>query len=70
MGDSSEKWFVDHFHLRSPVEEFEEFGRTTIERLRDGNLRFDDTTHREAIGLVLRKLRPRREDLDSRNSTR
>ena len=52
------EWFVEQFHLRSPVEEFQEHGRLELERLRDGNPKFDDSTQREAIDLVLRKLRP------------
>lgn len=60
MDTSDEKWFVEQFHLRSPVEEFQEYSRLEIERLRDGDPRFDDFTQREAIDLVLRKLRPER----------
>jgi hypothetical protein len=58
--ESSEKWFVEEFHLHSPVEEFQEFARLEIERLRSGNPKFDDSTHREAVDRVLRKLRPER----------
>jgi len=57
MGASGQEWFVEQFHLRSPIEEFQEFSRLEIERLHDGNPRFDDSTHREAIDLVLRRLR-------------
>lgn len=60
MDTSGEKWFVEQFHLRSPVEEFQEHSRLEIERLRDGAAKFDDGTHREAVALVLRKLRPER----------
>jgi hypothetical protein len=60
MTTSGEKWFVEEFHLHSPVEEFQEFSRLEMERLRAGNPKFDDSTHREAIDLVLRKLRPER----------
>ncbi len=58
MDTSDDKWFVEQFHLRSPIEEFQESSRLEIERLRDRNPRFDDSIHREAIDLTLRKLRP------------
>lgn len=54
----TDKWFVERFHLRSPVEEFEEYCRTARERLAEGVSAYDDSTHREAVGLVLQKLRP------------
>jgi len=57
---TGESWFVEEFHLRSPVEEFQEFSRLEIERLRNGNPTFDDSNHRQAVDLVLRKLRPDR----------
>lgn len=60
MNTPSEKWFVEEFHLRSPVEEFEEFGRLEVERLYGANPKFDASTHREAMDLVLQKLRPER----------
>ena len=56
MDAAGEKCFVEEFHLRSPVEEFEEYGRAALEHLRNGDPKLDETTHREAIGLVLRKL--------------
>ena len=55
-----ENWFVEEFHLRSPVEEFQEFSRLEIERLRNENPTFNDSNHRQAVDLVLRKLRPER----------
>ena len=58
MSPSGEKWFVEQFHLRSPVEEFEEFSQLEIRRLRAENVGFNDATHREAIDLVLGCLRP------------
>ena len=57
---TGENWFVEEFHLRSPVEEFQEFSRLEIERLRNGNPTFNDSNHRHAVDLVLRKLRPER----------
>ena len=60
MNTPHEKWFVEQFHLRSPVEEFQEHARLEMERLRDSDIRFDDTMHRHAVDLVLRKLRPER----------
>ena len=60
MDISGEKWFVEQFHLRSPVEEFQQCSRLEIERLRTEDPRFNDSTHREAIELVLHKLRPGR----------
>lgn len=58
MNTSGEKWFVQEFQLRSPVDEFREFSRLEVERLRNENPRFSDSTHRAAIALVLQKLRP------------
>jgi len=60
MSTPREEWFVEQFYLRSPLEEFQDFGRGEIERHRDGDARFDDATHRAAIDLVLRKLRAER----------
>jgi len=60
MDTSHDKWFVEQFHLRSPVEEFQAHCRLEIERLRDSSAQFDDTLHRDAVELVLRKLRPER----------
>lgn len=60
MDTSGEKWFVEQFHLRSPMEEFQEHCRLEIDRLRESNPKFDDGVHREAVGLVLRKMRPER----------
>lgn len=60
MNTSHEKWFVEQFHLRSPVEEFQENARLEMDRLRDADVKFDDTMHRRAVDLVLRKLRPER----------
>lgn len=58
MKTPGEKCFVEQFHLRSPVEEFEEYSRTVIENPREGSGHSDDSTYREAIALVLSKLRP------------
>ncbi len=63
MGTADSQWFVENFHLHSPVEEFEQFARIEAERLRAEHPGVDDSIHREAAELVLRKLRPiRRED--------
>lgn len=55
---SNRKCFVEHFHLRSPIEEFESFSSETIERLRGEANGADVAAHQEATALVLRKLRP------------
>ena len=60
MTKPREEWFVEQFYLRSPVEEFQDFGQKEIERLRTDDARFDDGTHRAAVNLVLRKLRAER----------
>ena len=60
MSTSDEKWFVEDFHLRSPLEEFEEHGRLEVERLYQSHPKFDPAAHREAIELVVQKLRPNR----------
>ena len=60
MDGSTEKWFVEQFHLRSPLEEFQESSRVEMERLHSSDPKFDDSTHREAIELTLSKLRPYR----------
>ncbi len=57
MSTSSDKWFVEEFHLRSPVEEFQEHAKLEIDRLRNGNANASDALHRAAADLVLRKLR-------------
>ena len=58
-GDSEQRkqWFVEEFHLRSPVEEFQEHAKLEINRLRNGNANASDALHRAAADLVLRKLR-------------
>lgn len=62
---SSEKYFVENFHLHSPVEEFQEFSRLEVDRLRDENPNFDESIHRQAIDLVQRKLRTKKMDSES-----
>lgn len=57
MGTSTDEWFVEQFHLRSPVEEFCDLTRAELDRLRIENPGFDDSAHRAATDLVLRKLR-------------
>lgn len=58
MGTSKETWFVEEFHLRSPVDEFREFGRLEVERLRKTDAKFDEARYRAAIELVLGRLQP------------
>jgi hypothetical protein len=58
--DAGAKWFVEEFNLRSPIEEFQEHTRLEIDRLRNGNPKFNESSHRQAAELVLRKLRPER----------
>ncbi len=58
MKSASRKCFIEHFHLRSPVEEFECFSSETIERLRGEANGADVAAHQEATAIVLRKLRP------------
>jgi hypothetical protein len=60
VDSSSEKWFVEQFHLRSPVEEFQEHCRLEMEQRREAEPKFGDSLHREAMTVVLRKLRPER----------
>ena len=60
MSTSNESWFVEDFHLRSPVEEFQEYSRLEIERLRNSQPNLNDAIHRQAIDLVLRKMRGER----------
>lgn len=57
MNSSEDKWFVEQFHLRSPVEEFQEFAAAEFDRLIGEDPKFDEATHRRAVGLVLSKLR-------------
>ncbi len=58
MDTSAEKCFVEQFHLRSPIEEFEDYSHEALEQLRKGNGKSDEATYREAMALVFRKLRP------------
>lgn len=60
MSSSRGNWFVEQFHLRSPIEEFQEHSRLELERLRSGQSKCDETAHHEAISLVLKKLQPSR----------
>lgn len=70
MDTSSDKWFVEQFHLRSPVEEFEDYSRAAIERLADGSGQYDDSTYREAVAMVLGRLRPDRDGIEPPHSVR
>ena len=70
MKTPEEKCFVEQFHLRSPVEEFEEYSRAVVENPREGSGYSDDSTYREAIALVLSKLRPEWNVNDPLRSTR
>ena len=58
MDTPGEKCFVEQFHLRSPIEEFEDYSHEALEQLRKGNGKSDEATYREAMALVFRKLRP------------
>ena len=58
MQTPDSQWFVESFHLHSPIEEFEQFSRIEAERQRAEQPSIDDSVHREATELVLRKLRP------------
>lgn len=60
MTTLGENWFVGQFDLRSPIEEFEDYSRTALDRLRDGGGNSVDSNCREAIDLVLSKLNPNR----------
>lgn len=57
MSTSTENWFVEEFHLRSPVEEFQEYSRLEMERVRASEPDADDAPYRQAVNLVLSKLR-------------
>ncbi len=65
MSTPSDKWFVEEFNLRSPIEEFQEHARLEIERLRTGNPNAGDALHRAAADLVLRKLRGDKAEVQS-----
>ena len=60
MTTSHGNWFVEQFHLRSPVEEFQEHCRLELERLRSAQSACHDAAHHEAVDLVLKKLLPDR----------
>lgn len=60
MNSSRGNWFVEQFHLRSPIEEFREHTRLELETLRSGQSKCDETAHQEAVRLVLKKLQPER----------
>ena len=62
MSTSTDNWFVEEFHLRSPVEEFQEFSRLELERARNADPSLNDAVDREAVDLVLRRLRGERMD--------
>lgn len=53
-----QQWFVEQFHLSSPLEEFEEHARLEMERCRSEDAQFDESTHRRAIRMVMGKLQP------------
>lgn len=62
MSTSTDSWFVEEFHLRSPVEEFQEFSRLELEQARNADPGINDAVDREAVDLVLRRLRGERMD--------
>ena len=51
-----QQWFVEQFHLSSPLEEFEEHARLEMDRCRSEDAQFDDNNHRRAIRMVMGKL--------------
>lgn len=60
MSTESDKWFVDEFRLRSPVEEFEDYVRFELEQIRglpNPNL----AAYQKAADLVVSRLRRDRE---------
>lgn len=65
MKRTTEKYFVENFHLHSPVEEFQEHCRLEIDRLHAENPNVDDTLFRQATDLVLRKLKTKRVSSES-----
>ncbi len=70
MDASPDKWFVEQFHLRSPVEEFEEYSGAAMDRLADGSGPYDDSTYREAVAMVLGRLRPDRDGIEPSHAVR
>ncbi len=58
MSQPGNEWFVEQFHLQSPIEEFQTHCRLEIERLRKDKSDFDEGSYREAIHLVMERLRP------------
>ncbi len=46
-----------HFMRRNAVDEFREYADTELARLRASDQPFDEALHREAVGLVLDKLK-------------
>ena len=57
MSLPTDKWFVEEFHLRSPVDEFQEFARLEMERVRASDPDVNEAPYRQAVNLVLGKLR-------------
>ncbi len=53
-----QQWYVEQFHLSSPLEEFEEHARLEMDRYRSEDTQFDDGIHRRAIRMVMAKLQP------------
>lgn len=64
MSTSHRQWLVEDFRLNSPVKEFQDYSREEMERLRMVDPGFDDTGHRQAVELVLRRLRGERRNDD------
>ncbi len=56
MGTESDKWFVDEFRLRSPVEEFEDHVRFELEQIR-ASPNPNVTAYQKAAVLVAEHLR-------------
>jgi len=51
-----DKWFVEEFHLRSPVEEFQEHARIELDRIADAH-EAKRSSCRNAVDLVIARLR-------------
>ncbi|MHC5112010.1 MAG: hypothetical protein ACYTHJ_19275 [Planctomycetota bacterium] len=55
MSLPNDKWFVEEFHLRSPIEEFEEHARFELQRMVDTH-HPHEPAFRGAIELVTQRL--------------
>ena len=55
MKSKNDKWFVEEFHLRSPIEEFEEHARLELQRMADMH-HPHEPAYRTAIDLVTSRI--------------